>query len=302
MTVGKLIESEDYNRIRNKISAVLGSGGTNPNTGLSDPRFGYGQALQSSAVIDGDKITKSQWDLLRWDIYNSLFHQTSSVPALQTVTANSKIQSTILNYETFADTAITNRLNVGAGQTAIEGGTSTTGATTSRNFTWTSTASCTVTINFASAATARHFFNTGGRIRFSSSFVKSLTNDQNIAWENLLSATGIQSFNHSVFYTLTSSYTPWYTTTSSAPYGSNNYQLQALVNVPNNSNGTATQITVRAVWTDGYTDPGPPAPGDSVQGTLSLTASQIRAVSLIQPAGTPFLNAGPSSYSISTIS
>jgi hypothetical protein len=302
MTVGKKIESVDYNRIRNKVIAVLGPGGTNPNTSSADPSFGYGQTLQSSAVTINDKISKSQWDALRWDLYNARFHQTATVPAIQSVTSNSKIQATILDYETFADAAVTNRFTAASANLAPEGGTVSTGASRSQSVSWSNTISCTVTVNFSSSAAARYFFNTGGRIRFSSSFVKTLNNSQNIAWENLLSSVGTQSFGGSTFYTLTSSYATWYTSPPlSTPYGALSYRLQALVNVANNSNGTATQITFRAQWVDGYTDPGPPDPGDLVQGTLSLTASQLRAVGTLQPAGNLFSVAGPTSYSISTI-
>jgi len=303
MAVGATILSEDYNRIRNKAIAVLGNGGTNPNTQTADPSFGYGQSVASSAVADGTKITKTQWDNLRWDIYNSLYHQTSTVPSLQSVTANSKIQSTVLNYETFANTSISNRFDIGPDEFAVEGGTSSTGATTSRTLSWSNTVSCTVTVAFSNANNARYFFNSGGRIRFSSTFVKSLNNSQNNYWENLLSSIGTQEFSVSNFYGLTSSYTTWYTSpVISSTYSSNRYRLQALVNISNNSNGTASQITFRAQWIDGYTDPGAPAPGDLVQGTLSLTASQRRAVGSLQPFGSPFSISGPQSYSISTIS
>lgn len=298
MTVGKIIESTDYNLIRNKIIAVLSTGGTNPTTGLSDPTFGYGQAPQSSAVAIGDKVTKAQWDNLRWDIYNCHYHQTATAPSIQIVTTNTKIQSTILNYETFADTTISNRTTVNSANLAPEGGTSSTGATTSRNFSWTSLVTCVVTVNFANANNARYFFNTGGRIRFASSFVKSINNPQNVAWENLLSTVGTQSFGGTTaFYSLTNSYTTWYTSPPlSTPYGGLSYQLDVRSNVASNSNGTATQLTFQARWIDNYTNP-----GDLIQGTLSLTASQLRAITPTQPSGTPFTISGPASYSISTI-
>jgi hypothetical protein len=247
-------------------------------------------------------ISKAEWDSLRWDIYNCLFHQTATVPAIQSVTTNSKIQSTILNYETFADTAIANRFSAALSNLAPEGGTPSTGTTTSRNFSWSSTATCTVTVGFSNSTNARYFFNSGGKIRFSSSFVKSLNNSQNIAWENLLSDVGTQAFGGNAFYNLTSSYTNWYTSPPrSTPYNNLSYQLDALVNVANNSAGTASQITFRARWIDNYTDPGPPAPDDLVQGTLSLTASQLRAITTLQPSGSTFNIVGPSSYSISSI-
>jgi hypothetical protein len=302
MTVGNKIVAADYNRIRNKIIAVFGPGGTNPNTNSADPSFGYGQVLQSSAVAISNTVTKQQWDNLRWDIYNARFHQTGAAPAIVAVTANSKIQASVLNYEGFADTAITERLNVSAGLTAIETGTS-----QSRNFQWKNQVLCTVTVTFANAAQTRYFFNSGGQIRFASGFVKNITNAQNNTWETLLAGAGTQVFASDRIYTLTNSYITWYTTpTAASPYGANNLQLQALCNVANNSNGTANQITFRAVWTDGYVDPDPPgssqfAPDDLVNGTLSLTVTQRRATGgTLQPTNTPFTISSPS-YTISAI-
>lgn len=299
MAVGDKILSQDYNRIRNKAIAVLGTGGTNPSTNAVDPTFGYGQALASSSVAIGTKITKAQWDSLKLDISNSIVHQTNTVPNIVSVASNSKIQSTILAYEGFADTAVANRLSLGTNRSAIE-----TGASRSRNFAWKNQSLCTVTVTFSNANQLRHFFNSGGQIRFSSSFDKIRTDAQNTAWENLLVSAGTQAFAVNRVYTLTNSYTTWYTKAASSPYGANNYQLQALCNVANNSTGTASQITFRAVWTDGYTDPDPSggiqfAPDDGVSGTLSLTATQRRAVGSFQPSGT-FSISSPS-YTISGI-
>ncbi len=301
MTVGKKIEAVDYNRIRNKIIAVFGPGGTNPNTNSADPSFGYGQSLQSSAVVISNKVTKQQWDNLRWDIFNARFHQTGTAPAIVAVTANSKIQASVLNYESLADTAVAQRLNVSAGLTAIE-----TGASRSRNFQWKNQASCTVTVTFSNAAQTRYFFNSGGQIRFATSYVKNITNAQNNSWETLLAAVGTQAFASNRIYTLTNSYVSWYTSSASSPYGANNFQLQALCNVANNSNGTANQITFRALWTDGYVDPPGGEPGqfppeDGVDGTLSLTVTQRRATGgTLQPTNTPFTISSPT-YAISTI-
>jgi len=305
MTVGKIIEDVDYNRIRNKIAQVLGPGGTNPLTGAANPNFGYGQNLQSSTVSLGNTVTKEQWDNLRWDIVNARVHQTGSVPSIQTVTANSKIQASVLNYESIADAAITNRLTVAPSNLAPEGGTPSTGASTTRTLSWSTTVTSTVTVTFASAAQARYFFNAGGKIRFGSTFVRSLNNAQNISWENLLTGPRIITFDVSFFYALTSSFTSpaglRVTATPTVPYGVNRWQISPRVNVANNSNGTATQIIFRSEWIDAYVDPGPPAPGDLVQGTLSLVVDQQRPIGTLQPDNDSFLIAGPTSYSITSI-
>jgi hypothetical protein len=298
MAIGDIISADDYNSIRNKIVPVIGPGSGNR---------GYGQAVQSSSVSAGNIVTKAQWDNLRFDIYNALLHQTGAIPGITNVAENSVIRygatQPVFQYDTLSTTADNNRFNIGTGRFSPLPGT-----TVSRNFSWASSATATVTVTFATSDQARYFFNSGGKIRFTSSLGNDGTSkDQNTSWINLLSAAGTRQFagnSPSVnFYTLTSSYQTWFTTTATSPYASNNYRLDALCNVANNSLGTATSITFRAVWTDGYIDPGPLGPpftDDGVNGTLSLTADQIKATGAILPSGL-FTIAGPTSIVASTI-
>jgi hypothetical protein len=298
MAIGNIISADDFNSIRNKIVPVIGPGSGNS---------GYGQTVRSSAVSAGNIVTKAQWDNLRFDIYNALIHQTGTVPSITDVAANSVIRfgasQPNFQYDTLATTAVANRFNLGTGRFATL-----PGATASRSFTWATSATATITVAFSTADQARFFFNSGGKIRFTSSLGSDgESKAQNTSWINLLSGAGTQQFAGNTpavnFYTLTSSYQTWFTTTATSPYASNNYRLDALCNVANNSTGTATSITFRATWTDGYVDPGPGGPpftNDGVNGTLTLTADQIKATGDILPSGL-FTIAGPSSIVASTI-
>lgn len=297
MAIGDFINAADYNAIRTKIIGVLGTGSSSS---------GYGQTTQSTAVATGNTVTKTQWDALRYDIYNCLYHQTGSVPTLVQVNSGDVIRYGASHpntaYDTAANTAITNRFNLGTGQYVTENQGS-----VSKTDSWYSSVSATVTVNFASASNARYFFNSGGKVRFSSSRTGGTSVAQNTSWSSLLSAVGTQSFDGVTgsvnFYTLTSSYQTFYTRAGSSPYASNSFNIDALCNVANNSSGTATQITFRIRWVDSYTDPGTPAPGDSVDGTLTLNVDQIRASGYLypQPAAGNFTITGPSSYTISSI-
>ena len=62
--VNSVIVQADYNSIRNKIIAVLGSGSGNS---------GYGQQsrIQSTAVAEGTTVTINEWANLRYDIINA---------------------------------------------------------------------------------------------------------------------------------------------------------------------------------------------------------------------------------------
>ena len=72
---------------------------------------------------------------------------------------------------------------------------------------------------------------------------------------------------------------------SSVPYTGNFIQISASSNVANNSSGTATTVIFLIEWIDNYTDPGPPLPGDMVDGTLSISATTKEAYGTLVPSG-----------------
>lgn len=294
MAIGDLISSTDYNTIRNKIINVMSTGSGNS---------GYGQTTFSSSVSSGNTVTKAQWDALRYDIYNALLHQTGSAPSIVTVSAGDVIRFGASNpnsqYSTLSDTATTNRFDLGSGQFVTDALGSQSTSTS-----WYQSRSVTATVTFNTAEQARFFFNAGGKIRFTSTRTGGTSVQQNTDWSNLLASVGTQTFGGGTptvnFFNLTSTYQQFYSLSSSSPYAANNYKLEALCNVANNSSGTANVITFRITWTDGYYDPGPepsPAPGDLVDGTLSLTMDAVRAYGVLQPTGTAgsFVTVGPAS-------
>lgn len=294
MAIGDLITAADYNTIRNKIIGVIGTG-----AGTS----GYGQPIQSSSVSAGSIITKNQWDLVRFDIYNALLHQTGAVPNIVSVLQNSVVRYSASNpvtqYETLADQAIVNRLNIGPGRFAIE-----TKDSTSRTTPWSTAVSCTTTVTFGTADQARYFFNAGGNIRLSSSRTGGTATAQNTSWSNLLSAAGVKLFNATTttinFYNLTNVYQTLYTISSSVPYSANTYSIQVRGDVANNINGGARILNFLTTWSDPYEDPFPSAPPpDAVDGTLSLILDQQRATGSVLPSGN-FTIASPT-YSTTTI-
>ena len=117
---------------------------------------------------------------------------------------------------------------------------------------------------------------------------------------------GIRSFGADTdplvnYYTLTSSFQIYYQNSLSTPYSANNYRLEAKTDVANNSTGTATILTLRVTLTDAYVDPGPAVPpGDSVDGTLTISVEELKASGSLIPSGT-FTISSPS-YSLSVIS
>lgn len=285
----------DYNSIRDKIVSILGSG--------SGSR-GYGQTIISSPVFDGNIITAEQWANLRYDLLNIKVHQDGVLPLIASVARGDVISygagEPNTNFDSLAESALANRFNVGTGQSAL-----TNKATGSTSSAWSSLAQATLTINFGSADQGRYFFNSGGSVRISMSRVGGSVTQQNNAWTNLLSQVGTQSFGGGTptlvnYYTLTNAYQTYYYLPYSTPYSSNYVRLEALCNVANNSGGTATSVTFRISLVDDYVDGGAPAPGDSVDGTLTISVDELKASGLMQPSGS-FTITSPS-YSLSSIS
>jgi hypothetical protein len=307
-SVGGIIEAADYNDIRNKVIAVLGTGTGN---------FGYGQAprLNSVSVAIGTTVTAAQWQGLRWDIFNALSHQNGVAPTIGTVAAGETIRFGVTHpnnaYNTLADTVVANRFSLGTGRFDTIGFGSKT-----ETFTWKSQAYLDLTYTFSNADAARFFFNSGGIIRITS-FFSGLNNPQNNAWTNLLATAGTQRFggqepstgftplNGTNYYRLTDTFQTYYTSTSSSPYANNSYRLQARCNVAGNSLGTANIVYIRVLFTDGYVDPDVTAgfpedfrlPVDQVNGTLTVSSDMIRPTGVMQtpPTVSTFTIVGPTS-------
>ena len=288
-SVGGLIEAADYNSIRNKVIAVLGDGAGST---------GYGQTarINSAAVSAGASVTAAQWGNLRWDIFNTLVHQNGTNPSIVTVATGDTIRFGAANpnnaYDTLANTLTTNRFNAANFAEDGLGSKSSTSA-------WSVQKYIDITYTFSTSAAARYFFNSGGVIRIRSSKTAGNGTSQDLTWQSLLTAAGTQSFggqtpatgfspmNGTNFYRLTNSFQTYHTSTGSGTYSANNYRLQAACNVANNSSGTANIVYIRVLFTDGYTDPdvGRPisfAPGDVVDGTLTVTSDALRPTSTMQ--------------------
>jgi len=227
--------------------------------------------------------------------------------------ANSTTRHPITQYDTFANAIVANKWNVGAGQslTTTKGTVSETWPGTYGD-SWNTTIRSTIRVQFTSAAKARHFFNSGGEIRFNSSRSGSTTRSQDLAWTNLLTTAATKAFggnaptaglgtlNGQNFYRLTSSFQEWTSTAYSSPYTLNKWIITARCrDVADNSLGTSADIEFQSEWIDGYVDPGnfpgdTPDDVDKVTGTISLTVTTLEATGVLQPAGTgPFVVESP---------
>jgi hypothetical protein len=300
MTLGTNVFAAQYVAIQNKAESMIGTGsGT----------LGYGQTVQSSDVFSGNLITKAQWDLIKFDIINIKFHQDGTIPPVVNVSVGDPIgfgsSSPNTNYDIILNDALAKRFLIAGSQSIVAAKASQTYSTP-----WSTQAQATLTVTFVNAAQGRYFFNSGGKIRFTSSLVGAVTTAQITAWVNFLNSVGTRGFGADTdptvnYYTLTNSYQTYYQNFLSSSYSANSYRLEARTNVANNSTGTATQLELRVTLLDSYIDPDVATgavrpPGDVVNGTLTIAVSELKASGQLQPSGT-FSITSPS-YSLSSIS
>jgi hypothetical protein len=300
MTLGTNVFAAQYVAIQNKAESMIGTGsGT----------LGYGQTVQSSDVFSGNLITKAQWDLIKFDIINIKFHQDGNIPPVINVNVGDPIgfgpSSPNTNYDILLQDAIAKRFLIAGSQSVVAAKASQTYSTP-----WSTQAQATLTVTFADSNQGRYFFNSGGKIRFTASLVGAAVSPQITAWVNFLNSVGTQGFGADTdplvnYYTLTNSYQIYYQNFLSSSYSANSYRLEARTNVADNSTGTATQLEIRATLLDSYIDPDTitgnvEPPGDVVNGTLTISVSELKASGQLQPSGT-FSITSPS-YSLSSIS
>ena len=300
MASGTQILAAQYVTIQDKAQSLLCTGSATR---------GYGQTVQSSDVFIGNAITKAQWDQLRFDIINIRIHQDGTLPNIVSIAVGDVIgfgaAAPNNNYDALLEFAIANRFRIDTGQAVVT-------AKGSANYTsaWSNSLTATLTVTFSNSDEARHFFNSGGKIRLTSSLTGGAVTAQYTAWVNILNSIGTRSFGADTsptvnYYTLTDNFQTYHQVSLSTPYSANEYRLEARTNVANNSTGTATQLFLRVTLTDSYVDPDVATgnvepPGDSVDGTLTIAVSELKAAGNLQPSGS-FTIISPS-YSLSAIS
>lgn len=306
MAIGDKITADEYNRIRNKAAKILGTG-----TGS----FGYGQTVQSSTVTAGELITEEQFDNLRFDIFNILRHQTGIDPIITNIADGDVIAfgatEPVEQYETLVDTATLNRFNLGTGE--FDTIFNQSGAAVDFDPSpWSNVITATTTVSFTSSNEARYFWNAGGKLRFSTGrSTDPGDTQQEDQWSVFLDGLDFMFFDEEGSdtrftlgpYNLTNSFQTVFEEFNTSTYAANSFRIEAKVNTVSNANGEADEFYFQYYWSDPYTDPGPPAPGDSVGGTFNITIDEVIPQGVLQPAPAAgaFLILGPSNYATTTI-
>jgi len=299
---GDTITTSEYNTFAGNVNTIIGTGSGDSGYGLSE----------IATVSTGDTISAAQWNSLLAGLQKAANHQGTTITnASNTVSTGGNILP-LSNLEADITLITTNKLNANAANMSTD-----TGVVATRTTSWTGTVNTILTVTFASANAARHFFNSGGEIRFAASRSGGSSTDQNTNWTNLLSNAGTVKFAEtSTSYTgtggtaaavgfddLTTSNQQIFTATGTAAYSANDWTILAKANA---AYGSATVLTFtvefkddHAAQTGTYTGGGlgtAPNEGtawtgaDSVDGTLTSTVTTLRAdnASYVQVANPTF--------------
>lgn len=301
---GTLVVATDYNTIQGKVQAVLGTGGTNPTTGVADSSFGYGQTLLSGSVSANSKITVSQWNNLRTDLVKARQHQTgitvgsreSTDPLfvagqdLKIPTTTNKITETDrASFNQMADYIVSDRLLTVSTQVSKDVMSNLTYSTN-----WSDILSHTVSLTFSSIDQIRYFVNTGGYLEISASESITGTDDKNTSWKTIFTGIGTISIKSSSttstgsgvgsaigLLNLTTSDQIVYQKTGPS-YSPNQYRVYAR----KDSAGTTVTITIQ--FADLNSQPNIPWGTDEpIIGSITSTVNSVRAsgtnVSILSP-------------------
>lgn len=304
-TEGFDVRAQDYNNLRNKVFQVLGSGGTNPNTGSADTGFGYGQTLVSEEVAPYQTVGFAHMNNLRSDIIKVRKHQTGAVVSLPSFSLNSSISASEFNkFITEADNGVTNRFVIADDQGVIEtrndsptGSGSVGGIISQRTNSWNTVLTHEVRVTFRTATSARYFFNAGGQLRITPSLSNTSDDTKNKEWRTLLNETVKEvrfNYNQTVcigsgggttnigFYGLTTSYAIVYQKAGTPNYSQSVFTIRA------KTNNNRDQVLFEITFDDGEVDESYfavdeygttvyyPRPDESVIGRLSSEITQFR--------------------------
>mgnify|MGYP001219065418 FL=1 len=297
VTSGQTITAAQYNDLQSRTNQVLGIG-----SGDS----GYGQALTSSQVLTGNTVTAAQMDNLRVDINKCTNHQqgvnanVSNIEVGATIGADKQILSGGTNdmtggyndYDSAVTQITTNRFLI---QEVLSESTTGSLDSSSRTSSWNTSINHEFTCTFTDANHTRHFFNSGGEIRFASTHTGG-SGSKTTSWQSIQSTMGTIKFKYtSTIQTGTGGTTTslgWYDMTTSyqevfrqnatgATYGENYYKISA------KRNASSTTLTFNVEYIDADTGDPPITPipfggtpggvDESVSGTITSVITGLRA-------------------------
>ena len=290
--IGDKIDKNEYNALVNSINTYMGNSTNTSSHALATN--GYGQTINALGVSESDKISVEQYGRVITDMYNWYRHIYGSNPPTnyggwpnnvgldKIIDSSTSVNDNgpsrpFTRWEGLISTLASNRYVIPAAAVA----TTTNHSNVSYAGTWSGSATCIVSVSWPTARDARHFFNSGGQIQFTSALSTTSFSAQDASWASLLSVAGTQSFggqtpasggtpvDGSNWFRCGSTYqNPFYTASASSPYTANYYRIYARTPGINNSTGTASSIEFTLFFNDGHVGlGGPPAQGSAGSNT-----------------------------------
>lgn len=284
--IGDKIDKNEYNALVNSINTYMGNSTNTSSHALATN--GYGQTINALGVSESDKISVEQYGRVITDMYNWYRHIYGSNPPTnyggwpnnvgldKIIDSSTSVNDNgpsrpFTRWAGLISTLASNRYVIPAAAVA----TTTNHSNVSYAGTWSGSATCIVSVSWPTARDARHFFNSGGQIQFTSALSTTSFSAQDASWASLLSVAGTQSFggqtpatggtpvDGSNWFRCGSTYqNPFYTASASSPYTANYYRIYARTPGINNSTGTASSIEFTLFFNDGHVGlGGPPAQG-----------------------------------------
>lgn len=191
---GDIIEDQHFNDPITTVNTVYGdlySGDTGVNADK-----GYGVTTPGpNSVTSGQLVTALQWNNIFSRLTQVCQHQgtaigdvVSSVNIGDIITAYDAAGSGLLNV---ANNAYNNRLNIAFSNATITSGGSLGSSQRTTSWSAAATIEWNFTLSFGSYDNARHYFNSGGQIRFAGSLTGYSAKDTNTNIDNML--TGLQT-------------------------------------------------------------------------------------------------------------
>ena len=306
------VSAARLNNLQSRIELILGNGaGQN----------GYGQTLASYQVSNGgdnpedaDIVSANDINSIYADMIKARIHQIGVEPTeIDEIVANLNVVAEdtsfeigndgitvtdpagalkgILDYERLMNTVETDKFSVHSSQVTLESSIS-----SDRTTEWNGIIYHEFTVNFNSADHRRHFFNTGGTIRFTSNNSGAI-GDKGKDWNLLLTSIGTVIFNYNATnttstgigsavgnYGLTESYQQIFQKigggTYSGVYAGNIYTIKA-------KSTSTTSITFKVELNDIVTDP---IIDNNVDGRLTSTIQHSRSTSSVIVAAPTYTN------------
>jgi len=238
MAVGDLITAARFNNLQSRIATIQGNGSG------SD---GYGQQLESAQALTSATVTAQDMQGLYIDMSRARTHQTGTVPvSIESINIGDLIldddtspyvEKAVSAFESLMLAIEADRFLINDSQATLDAG-----ITSTRTTGWSGNLQHEVEVTFDTADKARHFFNSGGQLRFYST-LSGGTELKTDDWRLILNNAGQVQFKHNEtsssgtgtafaigFYNLTNTYQLIFEKVGSdvnAAYAENRYTIAA---------------------------------------------------------------------------